>query len=84
MEVVACFVRCSSLIGSSAVGNAVCEGEGTFCWGEGLSTGRKNPGESALERDSGVPTELRDPGKGLSLCGISSPPQLGLLAGGDR
>lgn len=30
--------------------------------GEGLSTFLKlKPGESALEKDSGVPTELRDP-----------------------
>lgn len=36
--------------------------------GEGLSTGRNvKPGESALESDSGVPTELRDPGSGLDV-----------------
>jgi hypothetical protein len=36
--------------------------------GEGLSTGRNvKPGESALESDSGVPTELKDPGSGLDV-----------------
>lgn len=36
--------------------------------GEGLSIIRKLKfGESALERDSGVPTELRDPGRGLEV-----------------
>lgn len=35
--------------------------------GVGLSSGRKEnpPGESALDSDSGVPTELSEPGKGL-------------------
>lgn len=36
--------------------------------GEGLSTGRNvKPGESALDSDSGVPTELTDPGRGLDV-----------------
>jgi len=34
--------------------------------GDGLSTGRKEKlGESALDNDSGVPTELIVPGSGL-------------------
>lgn len=78
---------CSSFIGSSTWDRLDWEGERAVCCGEGLSSGRKKPGESALERDSGVPTELRDPGRGLNLCEASSPPaapQLGLFAGGDR
>lgn len=36
--------------------------------GDGLSTGLKEKlGESALDRDSGVPTELNDPGNGLEI-----------------
>lgn len=39
---------------------------GTARTGDGLSTGRKEKlGESALDNDSGVPTELIVPGSGL-------------------
>lgn len=43
--------------------------------GEGLSTGRNvKLGESALDTDSGVPTELNDPGNGLEVVS-NLPPQ---------